>query len=70
MKKLHKVLGLTLTAAMLAGSMSVTAMAEDNGAPQIDTSRKSTANSDERYDKISIGLVSDPKDLAPENTGW
>ena len=69
MKKLHKVLGLTLTAAMLAGSMSVTAMAEDNGAPQIDTSRKSTANSDERYDKISIGLVSDPKDLAPENTG-
>ena len=69
MKKLHKVLGITLTAAMLAGSMSVSIMAEDNAAPQVDTTRKSTANSDERYDKICIGLVSDPKDLAPENTG-
>lgn len=69
MKKLHKVLGIALTAAMVMGNMSVAAMAEENGAPQVDESRKSTANSDERYEKISIGLVSDPKDLAPENTG-
>lgn len=67
--RMYRVLGISLTAAMLAGSFPAAAMAEENAGPQLDESRKTTANSDERYDKIAIGLVSDPKDLAPENTG-
>lgn len=33
--------------------------------PTLDTSRESTADSDKRYDKVSIGMISDPKDLGP-----
>lgn len=42
--------------------------AADNVAPTAQEGRKTTADSDERYEKICIGLQSDPKDLAPENT--
>ena len=38
-------------------------------APTIDTSRKSTANSDGKYEKITIGLADDPKDLGPTGYG-
>lgn len=34
-------------------------------APVLDESRKSTANSDELYDKVTIGLADDPMDLSP-----
>ncbi len=34
-------------------------------APTADTSKKTTANSDEQYDKVAIGMISDPKDLSP-----
>ena len=39
--------------------------AENAEAPKVDTTRKTTADSDERYQKVSIGLISDPKDLSP-----
>lgn len=67
-KKAYQIIGTVLTAAMLMGTAPAVVMAEDNGAPVLDTSRKTT-ESGERYDKVAIGLISDPKDLAPENTG-
>ena len=66
--KANRILGTALSAVLLAGSLSAAVMAEENTAPQIDTSRETTQNG-ERYEKVAIGLVSDPKDLAPENTG-
>lgn len=36
-------------------------------APTADTSRTTTADSDERYDKVTVALLTDPTDLSPEN---
>lgn len=52
MKK-KQMLTLAMAAAMLMGTMSVTAMAEEA----------------ERYEKVAIGMVSDPMDMAPEAFG-
>ncbi len=44
-----------------AGELELTEAAE------VDESRTTTANSDEQYDKITIGVTSDPQDLLPCN---
>lgn len=49
-----------------AESAAETAAAQENKtAPTADASRKTTADSQERYDKVAIGMISDPKDLGP-----
>ena len=40
--RMYRVLGISLTAAMLAGSFPAAAMAEENAGPQLDESRKTT----------------------------
>ena len=52
-----------------ASSDTTTALLGAIPAPELDTSRKSTANSDERFEKITIGLADDPKDLSPSGYG-
>ena len=56
-------------AASSTGSSSdatpATAASESAPAPEADAARKSTANTDERYAKVTIALSSDPQDLAP-----
>ena len=47
--KLYKGISLVAAAAMLAGSMSSFAMAEEG--------RKTASESGERYDKVAIGLI-------------
>lgn len=42
---------------------------EQAAAPEADGSRKSTANSDEVYGKITIGISEDPNDLSPSGYG-
>lgn len=39
--------------------------AASSEAPKADTSRKTTAGSDEKYEKVTVALSSDPQDLAP-----
>lgn len=49
-----------------AESAAETSAAQENKtAPTADASRKTTADSQERYDKVAIGMISDPKDLGP-----
>lgn len=59
--KFYKGISVTLAAALLAGSMSAFAMAEEGG--------KTASESGERYEKVAIGLISDPADLAMESYG-
>lgn len=42
---------------------------EQSEAPEMDTERKSTANTEETYGKITVGLSDDPKDLGPGGYG-
>jgi peptide/nickel transport system substrate-binding protein len=56
-------------AAQSATADSTTTTVEAIPAPELDTSRKSTANSDEKYNKVTIGLADDPKDLGPTGYG-
>lgn len=71
-------LAMTLTACGGAGSSSATnsetAQTEEAAqtvdatsteAPTVDPNRTSTANSDERYDKVTIAMASAPQDLGP-----
>lgn len=71
-------LAMTLTACGGAGSSSATNSestqteeaaqtvdATATEAPTVDPNRTSTANSDERYDKVTIALTSAPQDLGP-----
>lgn len=51
-----------------AASTITTTEAATMAAPTADANRKTTA-SGERYDKISIGMISDPKDLSPISLG-
>lgn len=64
MKKSQK--SLILAAIMAASSVSAAWAA---GTPEVDASRTSTANSEERYEKVTIALPSDPSDLGPTGYG-
>ncbi len=66
-KKMRRGIGAALAVSFAAISMSSPVLAA--GAPEVDTSRTSTANSDERYEKVTIALSSDPVDLGPTGYG-
>ncbi|MCC8068110.1 MAG: ABC transporter substrate-binding protein [Clostridiales bacterium] len=64
LKKVSRGVSIVLTAGLVAGSLSFAALAAE-----IDTSRTSTANSDERYEKVTVAIPSDPVDLGPTGYG-
>lgn len=66
-RKLQKSIGTALAVSLAVVSMSTAAFAGE--IPEIDTSRTSTANSDERYEKVTVALSSDPVDLGPTGYG-
>ena len=66
-RKLKRNFAMAMAVAMAAVSLSTAVCAAD--APEVDTSRNSTATSDERYDKVTVALPSDPVDLGPTGYG-
>lgn len=48
-----------------AGAATGEQAAVSSEAPEADTTRRTTASSDERYGKVTVALSSDPQDLAP-----
>lgn len=60
-RKLKRNFAMAMAVAMAAVSLSTAVCAAD--APEVDTSRNSTATSDERYDKVTVALPSDPVDF-------
>lgn len=65
--------GSTETSGDVAAAPETSAAQEEGSAgadaPEADESRKSTANSDELYEKVTIGISEDPNDLSPTGYG-
>jgi ABC-type transport system substrate-binding protein len=60
---------LTVLLAGACGAKKTSANTDNSAAayeaPSVDTARKTTANSDERYPKLVVGINADPEDLLP-----